>query len=84
MRRELGEGALRDQTLELSLLLRTTPDLFAIATSGGGMALRYPPGWDRRSDKRFRRVSRLLFGDAGLAYTAFVDLPVRPDDWWPK
>jgi hypothetical protein len=83
MRRELGDGPLRDQTLELSLLLRTTPDLFAVATPGGGMALRYPPGWDRQNEERLRRTSRLLFGDAGLAYIKFVDLPVRPDGWWP-
>lgn len=83
MRREIGEGALRDRTLELSLLLRTTPELFAVATPNGGMALRYPPGWDRRNEDRLRRVSRLLFGDAGLAYVNYVDLPVRPDGWWP-
>lgn len=83
MRRELGEGALRDQTLELSLLLRTTPDLFAVATPEGGMSLRYPPGWDRKNEERLRRTSRLFFGDAGLAYIDYVDLPVRPDDWRP-
>lgn len=83
MRRELGEGALREQALELSLLLRTTPDLFAVATPNGGMALRYPPGWDRRNEDRLRRASRLLFGNAGLAYIKYVDLPVRPDGWWP-
>lgn len=84
MRRELGEGSLRDQALELSLLLRTTPDLFAVATPEGGMALRYPPGWDRKNEERLRRASRLLFGNAGLAYLRYVDLPVRPDGWWPE
>lgn len=83
MRQELGDGV-REQTLELSLLLRSTPDLFAVATPNGGMALRYPAGWDRRNPERLRRASRLFFGDAGLAYIKFVDLPVRPDGWWPE
>ncbi len=83
MRRELGEGPLRDQTLELSLLLRSSPELHAVATPEGGMALRYPPGWDRRNEDRFRRASRLFFGDAGLAYIQYVELPVRPDGWKP-
>jgi len=83
MRREIGEGPLREQTLELSLLLRTTPELFAVATPNGGMALRYPAGWDRHNEDRLREASRLLFGDAGIAFIKYVDLPVRPDDWWP-
>jgi hypothetical protein len=83
MRRELGDGPLRDQTLELSLLLRSAPELHAVATPEGGMALRYPPGWDRRNEDRFRRASRLFFGDAGLAYIQYVELPVRPDGWKP-
>lgn len=83
MRRELGDTPLREQTLELSLLLRTSPDLHAVATPDGGMALRYPPGWDRKNDERFRRASRLLFGDAGLAYIRYVELPVRPEGWKP-
>ncbi|MHC1791818.1 CHC2 zinc finger domain-containing protein [Solidesulfovibrio sp.] len=84
MRRELGDTPLREQTLELSLLLRTSSELHAVATPDGGMALRYPPGWDRKNDERFRRTSRLFFGDAGLAYIQYVELPVRPEGWKPE
>lgn len=83
MRREIGEGPLRDQVLELSLLLRTSPEVFLVQFPDGGTGMRWVPGWDRRNDAAFRRISRLFFGQAGSVYMDYVALPVKPDGWWP-
>jgi len=85
MGREIKDPALRKNTLELSLLLRVTPEITAVAYPGGGMGLRWPSGWDRdpRNDARLCRVSRLLMSEAGDAYSRYVRLQVVSPDTMP-
>lgn len=85
MGREIEDPDLRKNALELSLLLRVTPEITAVAYPGGGMGLRWPSGWDRdpNNDARLCRVSRLFFSEVGDAYSRYVRLQVVSPDKMP-